>query len=116
MRENLRETRATELVSDGWPEYKVCKWLGHTKLVAERRYWQVTDEDYEKAALPVQRDGTGVTEIRGPNMDQLASVKGGLEAYKKGEDLAFPEKNEVLRTYTDVDVGGTGLEPATSTV
>jgi integrase len=48
--QNLRATRATELVAAGWPEYKVCKWLGHTVAVAEKHYWQVTDDDYERAA------------------------------------------------------------------
>lgn len=48
--QNLRATRATELVSEGWPEYKVCEWLGHTEAVAKKHYWQVTDEDYRRAA------------------------------------------------------------------
>ena len=48
--QNLRATRATELVSQGWPEYKVCAWLGHTEAVAKKHYWQVTDEDYQRAA------------------------------------------------------------------
>ena len=47
---NLRATRATELVADGWPEYKVCDWLGHTEAVAKKHYWQVTDEDFQRAA------------------------------------------------------------------
>lgn len=48
--QNLRATRATELVSQGWPEFKVCAWLGHTEAVAKKHYWQVTDEDYRQAA------------------------------------------------------------------
>ncbi len=48
--QNCRATRATELVAAGWPEYKVCKWLGHTEAIAKRHYWQVTDDDYRKAA------------------------------------------------------------------
>ncbi len=48
--QNLRSTRATELVAAGWPEYKVCKWLGHTEVIARRHYWQVTDDDYSLAA------------------------------------------------------------------
>jgi integrase len=48
--QNLRATRATELVSEGWPEYKVCTWLGHTEAVAKRHYWQTTDDDYRRAA------------------------------------------------------------------
>jgi integrase len=48
--QNCRATRATELVSQGWPEFKVCKWLGHTEAIAKKHYWKVTDEDYQKAA------------------------------------------------------------------
>lgn len=48
--QNLRATRATELVSQGWPEYKVCEWLGHTEAIAKKHYWQVTDDDYRRAA------------------------------------------------------------------
>ena len=54
--QNLRATRATELVSAGWPEYKVCAWLGHTEAVAKKHYWQVTDEDYcRKSQLRVHQ-------------------------------------------------------------
>ena len=53
--QNCRATRATELVAVGWPEYKVCKWLGHTEVIARRHYWQVTDDDFRKAAgLPTE--------------------------------------------------------------
>ena len=48
--QNCRASRATELVAAGWPEYKVCKWLGHTEAIARRHYWQVTDDDYRTAA------------------------------------------------------------------
>ncbi len=54
--QNLRATRATELVSQGWPEFKVCAWLGHTEAVAKKHYWQVTEDDYRVAAgLPVAK-------------------------------------------------------------
>jgi len=52
--QNLRATRATELVSQGWPEYKVCAWLGHTEAVAKKHYWQVTDDDYQRRRARVQ--------------------------------------------------------------
>jgi hypothetical protein len=48
--QNCRSTRATELVAAGWPEYKVCKWLGHTEVIARRHYWQVADDDFRRAA------------------------------------------------------------------
>ena len=106
--QNLRATRATELVSEGWPEYKVCKWMGHTKLVAEKSYWQVTDDDFTQAA-----HGIHGTEIRGPNMAQPASVRARNASSKKSKSPVFPEKNEVLLTCTNVQVGGNGLEPST---
>ena len=59
--QNLRATRATELVSEGWPEFKVCAWLGHTEAIAKKHYWQVTDEDYQQAA------GLGSDLVSGPN-------------------------------------------------
>ena len=48
-------TRATELVAAGWPEYKVCKWLGHTEVIARRHYWQVTDDDSARRLACQQR-------------------------------------------------------------
>jgi len=76
--QNLRATRATELVSQGWPEYKVCAWLGHTEAVAKRHYWQVTDADYQRAAgvdssdpaaLQMALQVSGATPCKGVNAD-----------------------------------------------
>jgi integrase len=100
--QNLRATRATELVSEGWPEYKVCKWLGHTKLVAEKHYWQLTDDDFVKAAAP-----------RGPILDQTASVQASKAPYKKREGAVFPEEYDPLLTCTNVQIPGIGIEPTT---
>ena len=55
--QNCRATRATELVAAGWPEYKVCKWLGHTEVIARRHYWQVTDDDLPQGGWLARREG-----------------------------------------------------------
>ena len=61
--QNLRATRATELVAAGWPEYKVCAWIGHTEAVAKKHYWQVTDDDYRKAAGQQPEEGISALQL-----------------------------------------------------
>jgi integrase len=46
---NLRASRATELVADH-PAHVAAHWLGHSTLVAQKHYWQVTDLDYDRAS------------------------------------------------------------------
>ncbi len=76
--QNLRATRATELVNEGWPEYKVCKWLGHIEAVAKKHYWQVTDDDYQQAAgLPgaaSAANSSGLGSDRTPNPNEQAQT------------------------------------------
>jgi integrase len=49
--QNLRASRATELAAQ-FPAHVAAAWLGHSTLVAQKHYWQVTDADFEKAATP----------------------------------------------------------------
>jgi integrase len=47
--QNLRSTRATELVEEGVPSYVCAAWLGHTEAIANKHYRQVRDEHFERA-------------------------------------------------------------------
>lgn len=47
--QNLRATRATE-VADQYGEARESKWIGHSRKIARKHYFQVTDDDYAKAA------------------------------------------------------------------
>ena len=47
--QNLRSTRHTELVNEGWPEYLVSYWLGNSVQVAKDHYLQVIDDHFKKA-------------------------------------------------------------------
>ena len=58
--QNLCAMRATELVAAGWSEFKVCEWIGHTEAIAKKHYWQVTDDDYAKAAAMPEVPKTGL--------------------------------------------------------
>ena len=117
--QNLRATRATELVSAGWPEYKVCEWLGHTEAVAKKHYWQVTDDDYRRAAG--MRSDRGI----GPNGESLQI---GLQTSDArpcnavnneiSPEAATPDdapdcinSHGDARYFTNVQVTPTGFEP-----
>ena len=47
--QNLRASRATELVAE-FPPHVAAEWLGHSTLVAQKHYWQVTDMDFTRAS------------------------------------------------------------------
>ena len=50
--QNLRSSRSTELVTQGFPAYVVAAWLGHSVKVANKHYNQVTDEHFRRAVAP----------------------------------------------------------------
>ena len=52
---NLRASRATELAANH-PAHVAAAWLGHSTLVAQKHYWQVTDDDFREAAKPTPSD------------------------------------------------------------
>ena len=47
--QNLRANRATELAGV-FPGHVASAFLGHSERVAQKHYWQVTDEDFKKRA------------------------------------------------------------------
>ena len=46
--QNLRASRATELARV-FPGHVASAFLGHSEAMAQKHYWQVTDEDFKKA-------------------------------------------------------------------
>ena len=46
--QNLRASRATELVQD-FPQHVAAAWLGHSIRVAAEHYWQIRESDFERA-------------------------------------------------------------------
>lgn len=40
---------ATELAGE-FPPHVAAEWLGHSTLVAQKHYWQVTDSDFKRAS------------------------------------------------------------------
>lgn len=52
--QNLRSSRQTELVDQGYAEHVVCTWLGNSEAVARDHYLQVAEEHFARASgLPI---------------------------------------------------------------
>ena len=105
--QNLRSTRQTEL-AESYPMHVVCAWIGNSAAVTAKHYLQLTDEHFQQA-------------LRGPeraaqNPAQQASESARKAMQQKTTNPGFAGVCETLRTGAPVQVGGTGLEPATSTV
>lgn len=106
--QNLRATRATELVRV-FPPHKVCKWLGHTEAIAKKHYWQVTDEDYT-AAAKIRTTEAGRCKSAANALQQPVTMRPN-ESY---EDEETPGKHGISRVFQGAGMGDGGLEPSTS--
>jgi len=99
--QNLRASRATELAAE-YPAHVAAYWLGHSTLVAQKHYWQVTEEDYAKA-------------VSKPTDSALQkALQKGCSALESGRGEALletPRKPGKTREKCDGKVTPTGLEP-----
>ena len=69
--QNLRASRATELAGV-FPGHVASAFLGHSERVAQKHYWQVTDEDFKKRAqIRAQQ-----THARGGTLSQAPTGRG----------------------------------------
>ncbi|WP_428390163.1 tyrosine-type recombinase/integrase [Mucisphaera sp.] len=110
---NLRSTRQTELMQVH-PVHVVAQWLGNTVAVAVKHYAQVTDAHYEAAV-------SGCSALQNP-MQQVSAQRGtsqNSESLNTADDPrnVVVHRDAVVCTLENIgQVGGTGLEPATSSV
>ena len=79
----------------------VCRWLGNSLAVAGKHYLQVTDEHFERAAA---------------NPTQTAAALGDLEETGADKETKKARENDDSPVFSGFEMGGTGLEPVTSTV
>ena len=91
--QNLRSTRQTEL-AEKFPSHVVCQWIGNSQDVAREHYLQVTDAHFEAACSALQN----------PVQQPVTTAHSGSQSIEEASGNAY---------CTDVQVGGTGLEPVT---
>ena len=112
--QNLRSTRETEL-AETWPEHVVCAWIGNSKLVARKHYFQLRDEHFAQAAgldelgeqaahnaAQYTAESSGIErEVVGAGMEKTAEMQGDSARYDATRKAVM---------------GGKGLEPLTFAV
>ena len=102
--QNLRSTRETEL-AEVWPEHVVCAWIGNSKKVAREHYLQVTDEHFERAAMPDR-----VTNQAAQNPTQHMSELSREDSHTVFES-AFCDIKQGPARLCEAQVGRVGFEP-----
>ena len=106
--QNMRTSRATELVKD-FPEHVVTAWMGHSKKIAQKHYLQVTEDDYKQASSnPTQNPTQQIT---------VSPRRGSQPILSAHEKTLVLQGLAIIReTLQTREVGDEGLEPPTSSV
>lgn len=105
---NLRASRETELAGE-FPIHVVVAWLGHSELIAQKHYLQVTDADFERAAkgaAPALQIAT--SRLHAQSVRHGAESTEGQEGAEVGNRSAQP-RNSAQTT----QIARRGLEPRT---
>jgi integrase len=95
--QNLRASRATELAAE-FQAHVAAEWMGHSTVVADKHYWRVTEQDFERALCAA------------PALQQATEMDEKHDRSKK------PLNVQISRIPNTCQVGDTGLEPVTSAV
>ena len=109
--QNLRASRATELASEH-PGYVAAAFLGHSTAVANKHYWQVTDEDFDRA---IQGSSKAV---QNPAQHLHVSARTDSQGTSTADEktLVLPVHAPQCESLQGRGVGDTGFEPVTSAV
>jgi integrase len=78
---NLRASRQTELAAT-YPLHVVCAWIGNSTLIAHKHYLQTTEDDFAKAAKPVQQ--AVQYPVQNPVQQAPATGSTGLQGEREG--------------------------------
>ena len=112
MFQNLRASRATELGAE-YPSHVTAAWLGHSTIVAQKHYWQVTDADFEKATKCVE----SLEEKAAQNAAQSVHAR---SRFATQASRVSHEEQPVLQEFASScdtplvsELGPVGLEPTT---
>ena len=101
---NLRASRATELAAD-YPAHVAAAWLGHSTLIANKHYWQVTDDNFTKAV--------GSSAAQNPAQQAHENSRLGSQAVSapNPKTAVFPDNTVACDIMHKQRMGDTGLEP-----
>ena len=108
---SLAAVRATGLASEH-PGYVAAAFLGHSTAVANKHYWQVTDEDFDRAVHGSSKA------VQNPAQHLHVSARTGSQGTSPADEKTplLPVHAPECESLQGRGVGDTGLEPVTSTV
>jgi integrase len=106
---NLRASRATELVA-AYPAHVAAASLGHSALVAQKHYWQVTEADFERASTTPEDEVSGRA-LHKPV--QSEAVLRGADQSQGQEARGIAANSKSIRLGTVEKAPPVGLEPTT---
>lgn len=105
--QNLRATRATELARE-FPAHVAAAWMGHSREIADKHYWRVTDDDFA-AAL-----GSAAESAAAPSRNAShSSTAENVRSQNTSDIPGDAAKCDIVQIRI---VGDTRLELVTSTV
>jgi integrase len=123
---NLRASCSTELVAR-FPGHVVAAWLGHSMKIAQKHYWQVTDDDFLRATATNESDQKSAANsgaINGPEALQMPVPSATasncqqdrlIQKVHSRKNLGHLPTTAVTTTHK-LKLGDAGLEPATCTL
>lgn len=115
--QNLRSSRSTELANNKEVGPLLgAEWLGHSVAVAAKHYWQVTDADYAKASGMLQNASEKAAQNAAQLVREMEVNEGYLESNARQQNAILPRNSKPYPLVDKRSMGGTGLEPVTSTV
>lgn len=82
---NMRSTRETELIQEGYPVHVVAAWLGNTPKIALKHYAQVTEADFERALQGRCAGAVKSAALQSPDAAENAYKTGEKEVVLAGE-------------------------------
>ncbi len=106
--QNMRASRATELAAE-YPAHVAAAWLGHSTLVAQKHYWQVTDADFQQAIAAPKTAPAEAAQIQARPVAESVETVGQPESPTPSFSRPLP----LVLNCTPVQVGPVGLEPTT---
>lgn len=90
---NMRASRTTELLTQGYPRHVVSAWSGNSIPVQEKHYAQVTDEHFDQATAvtPVTKTVTQPSDNVSQLQTELRKIQEKLRDLGFQEDVKHPE-------------------------
>lgn len=98
---NLRSSRQTEL-AERFPSHVVCDWLGNSEDIAQKHYYQTTDEHFKRA-----QDGDGKAKQK---PKQLVAVSSGDDSQPANPTSVIAAQNDSPRYCAQRKADGEGFD------